>query len=195
MDIPSSESPEGKKIIKKNLGQDLNGLAQWSDEKRIEAVTSYIALGKMPVVAKATGIPVNTLWTWKKYSNWWTDLEKTVRGEQNNEYSAVITDIVTSTLKSIDDRVKHGDFIYNPRSGDTVRVPVSAKNLNLIAGTLLDKRNKLVRENQADGIVVDEKGLESKLTQLADAFKSFVASKHLPVLEMEEVVREDMHKV
>jgi len=184
MDIPSSDSPEGKKIIKKNTGQDLQNLTAWSDEKRIEAVTSYVALGRMPVVATATGIPVNTLWTWKKYSAWWQDLEKTVRGEQNNEYSAAITDIVTSTLSAIDDRVKNGDFVYNPRSGDTVRVPVSSKNLNMIAGTLLDKRNKLVRENQADGGVVDEKGLESKLTQLADAFKSFVASKHLPVLEM-----------
>jgi hypothetical protein len=160
-------------------------LPVWSDEKRVEAVTSYITLGKMPVVSKATGIPVNTLWAWKKYSNWWAELEKTIRGEQNNEYSAVITNIVTNTLVAIEDRVKKGDFVYNPRSGETVRVPVSARNLNSIANTLIDKRGKLVRENQSDSGVVDEKGLENKLTQLADAFKSFVASKNIPTIEME----------
>jgi len=163
----------------------------WSDEKRVEAVTLYVALGKMPRVSEACGIPVNTLWSWKKHSSWWTDLERTVRGEQNNEYSATISGIVDDTLKAIKDRVVEGDFVYNPRSGEIVRVPVSAKNLNGVVNTLLDKRAKLVRENQAEGGVVDEKTLENKLTQLADAFKSFVASKAIPTIDMGEATTTD----
>lgn len=188
--IPSSESSFGKRSIKSledTLGHRVYDAGVWSDEKRVEAVTLYVALGKMPKVSDATSIPVNTLWAWKKYSNWWTDLEKTVRGEQNNEYSAVISDIVSSTLAAIEDRVKKGDYVYNPRSGETVRVPVSAKNLNTVVNTLLDKRGKLVKENQAEGGEVDEKTLENKLTQLADAFKSFVASKQTTVIEMGDV--------
>ena len=77
--------------------------------------------------------------------------------------------------------------MYNPRSGETVRVPVSARSLNQIANTLIDKRGKLVRENQAETTSdVDEKTLENKLTQLADAFKSFVASKQTTVIDMGE---------
>lgn len=187
-DIPSEDSPEGQRILKKYkkvLDYNPFEVGAWSDEKRVEAVTAYITLGKMPKVSKATDIPVNTLWAWKKHSNWWSDLEKTIRAEQNNEYSAVIGDIVTNSLLAIKDRVKNGDFIYNPRSGETVRVPVTAKSLNQVVNTLLDKRGKLVKENLAeDNSAVDEKTLENKLTQLADAFKSFVASKSVPTIDI-----------
>jgi hypothetical protein len=198
--IPLSFEPAGKQSLngfKRRTGYEGTKLSEdtgeppelgvWSDEKRVEAVTAYVAMGKMPKVALATDIPVNTLWAWKKYSNWWTDLEKTIRGEQNNEYSATISDIVSSSLLAIKDRIKDGDFIYNPRSGETVRVPVSAKSLNQVVNTMLDKRGKLVRENQAETTSdVDEKTLENKLTQLADAFKSFVATKNTPTIDMGE---------
>lgn len=198
--IPLSYEPQGRKNLngfKRKSGysgttiQEDTGEAAdpgvWSDEKRVEAVTAYVAMGKMPKVSLATDIPVNTLWAWKKYSNWWSDLEKTIRGEQNNEYSATISDIVSSSLLAIKDRIKEGDFIYNPRSGETVRVPVSAKALNQVVNTMLDKRGKLVRENQAETTSdVDEKTLENKLTQLADAFKSFVATKQTTVIDMGE---------
>lgn len=190
-DIPFCSDPKGAIRLngyRKKTGYKGEGELEpviWSDEVRVEAVTAYIAMGKMPKVSLATGVPLNTLWAWKKYSNWWSDLEKTIRGEQNNEYSAVIGDIVTSSLLAIKDRVKKGDFVYNPRSGETVRVPVTAKSLNQVVNTLLDKRGKLVRENLAEGnSVVDEKTLENKLTQLADAFKSFVASKHIPTIDI-----------
>lgn len=191
--LPTTDSPEGQKILEKfqtvltqGKGEYIcNDLGLWSDEKRIQAVTSYVEMGKMPKVAAITGIPANTLWSWKKYSNWWVDLERTIRGEQNNEYSAVIGDIVSSSLLAIQDRVKKGDVVYNPRTGEQVRVPVTAKTLNTVVNTLLDKRGKLVRENQADsGTAVDEKTLENKLSQLADAFKSFVASKNIPTIDI-----------
>ena len=130
--IPTDDSKEGQRVLqkfKRAINYDPLELGVWSDEARVEAVTAYITLGKMPKVELATGIPLNTLWYWKKYSSWWTELEKTIRGEQNNEYSAVISDIVTDSLLAIKDRVKKGDFIYNPRSGETVRVPVSALSL------------------------------------------------------------------
>ena len=42
-----------------------------------------------------------------------------------------------------------------------------------------------VKENQAEETgAVDEKTLENKLTQLADAFKSFVASKSVPTIDV-----------
>lgn len=191
--IPTENTPEGRRVInkfKRNIDYDPFEAGAWSDEKRVEAVTAYIALGKMPKVSNVTGIPVNTLWTWKKSSTWWTELERTIRGEQNNEYSAVIGDIVTNSLLAIKDRVKNGDFIYNPRSGETIRVPVTAKSLNQVVNTLLDKRGKLVKENLADsGNTTDEKTLENKLTQLADAFKSFVASKNIPTIDVTPEVK------
>ena len=166
-------------------------VAIWSDEKRVEAVSAYIAMGTMTVVAQATGIPVNTLYSWKKYTSWWPDLERTIRGEQNNEYSAVISDIVTSSLLAIQDRITSGDFIYNPRSGETTRVPMKGKELNSVVSTLLSKRSELVRENRADSTGAgDEKSLENKLTMLADAFKSFVASKKIEVIDITPVLQD-----
>ena len=89
----------------------------------------------------------------------------------------VIGDIIENTLIQIKDRVKKGDVIYNPRTGETARVPVSAANLNKIAGTLIDKQ--LVLHKQPTKITAkdDTKQIENKLEQLADAFKNFTGKK------------------
>lgn len=153
----------------------------WSDEKRIEAVATYIALGSMSETHKATGIPLNTLWSWKQRRTWWEDVEQVLRNEKNNETSSSLTKIVDKTLAAIAERVEAGDYVYNPRSGDIVRIPVSAANLNKIASSLLDRR--IVLDNTKPAAGEEEEGdvskrLEKQLSKLADSFKAFVAIKH-----------------
>lgn len=149
----------------------------WSDEKRIEAVATYIALGKMAKVHEVTGIPLNTLWSWKKSSVWWKDVEQTLRAERNSETASQLSTVVEKTIESIKDRVENGDYVYNPRSGDITRVPVSAASLNKIATGLLDRRLTIEKQEALQKAEEDgsSQNLEKQLDKLAKSFAKFVA--------------------
>jgi transposase-like protein len=163
----------------------------WSDEKRIEAVAIYIALGSMAETHKATGIPLNTLWSWKQRKSWWEDVEKALRAEHNNQTSSKLSGIVDKTLAAIVERVESGDWVYNQRSGEITRVPVSAAALNKIASALLDRRlvlDKMEMIQQEDEVDTTAK-LEKQLARLAHSFSDFVASRKREekVIDMEQV--------
>ena len=150
----------------------------WADEKRIEAVACYISLGSLAEVSKITGIPLNTLWTWKK-GIWWKDVENTLRAEKNNDTSSKLTSIVDKTLVAIVERIENGDYIYNQRTGEIDRVHIPASALNKIATTLLDRRLVLDKmeevKEQDHGDATDK--LQTQLGKLATAFTKFVDSK------------------
>lgn len=162
-----------------------NGL--WSDEVKIQAVTRYLAIGNLVTVSKDMNIPIATLRQWK-ISVWWKELEKELKTDLNNETAAVIGDIVSSTLAQIKERVSKGDVIYNPRSGETTRVPVSAANLNKIAATLIDRQLVLHKQPTKITESQDAAKVENKLEQLALAFKQFTSTKKTDTNDQEDVI-------
>lgn len=162
----------------------------WSDEKRIEAVATYIALGSMAETHRVTTIPLNTLWSWKQQDTWWGDVEKALRAELNNDTSSKLSGIVNKTLSAITDRVENGDWLYDQRTGDIKRMPVTAASLNRIASTLLDRRLLLdqMEVSKVEEEVDSTAKLEKQLSKLADSFTKFVASKHREEKVIEGVI-------
>jgi hypothetical protein len=146
-----------------------------SDEDRVRAVNAYLLHGKMPKVAELTGIPVHTLRDWKAKAAWWKNLEDLLRDEHNTAVAGELTDVVDITIRAIQDRIKNGDFLYNPRSGEITRVPVKMADLNKVAGTLIDKRQTLQKQPTKYNNNAPESGESTKnqLAQLAKAFADF----------------------
>lgn len=177
----------------KKVNTETGGELVWSDEKRLEAVATYIALGSMAETSRVVGIPVQTLWSWQQRKTWWADMEKMLRAERNNVTATKLGSIVENTLTAITDRVANGDTIYDMRSGEFHRIPVSAAALNKIASTLLDRRillEKMQVVKQEDEVDSTQK-LEKQLSKLAGAFSDFVLSrqKEEKVIEAEPIVQ------
>ena len=196
MKVPFADSKLGKRRLQIHARQEhypSNGLTEfrWNDEERFKAVSAYVALGKLPKVAKVTGIPYTTLREWKYYSSWWKPLELQIREENNKARATDMESIATSALNAIKDRLTNGDYLYNPRSGEIVRVPVNASQLNKLASTMIDKK-LLLEKNVRTDEPTNEKTIENKLEKLADAFKSFAAKngKKLPETIDGELVKE-----
>lgn len=168
-----------RKSIENRTRTSLSQEGIWSDEKRIEAVATYIALGSMAETHRVTTIPLNTLWSWKQQGTWWKDVEQALRAEKNNETSTKLNGIVNKTLEAIVDRVDNGDYLYDQRTGDIKRIPVTSASLNKIATTLLDRRLTLDKMEVAkvEEEVDSTAKLEKQLTKLADSFAKFVSSK------------------
>lgn len=114
-------------------------MSHWSDEKKYEVVTSYLALGKTPVVSALTKVPVDTIKQWR-LQPWWKELVSQIQSETNQELDTKLSQIIDKSLDAVNDRVENGEFRLDPRTGKVTRVPASLKDVHRVAVDLLDKR-------------------------------------------------------
>src|SRR5437867_4479100 len=114
----------------------------WSEAKRIEVVTSFLVLGKMPLVASVTGVPIGTIRRWR-YEPWWTELVDQIQTESDQELDAKLETRISKVLDLVNDRLDNGDFMYDPRTGEFVRRPVSIKDGWTVGRDMLDLRSKI----------------------------------------------------
>lgn len=138
-----------------------------SPKEKFEAVQLYLLLGgNVSKTAGALKISPETIWTWKK-TDWWHEYEAQIRREENLELSARLKRSMNKAMELIEDRLDHGDWIYDQKVGKMVRKPVSLKDAQKTVVEFIDKREKLV-ENQQLTIAAEQ--IDDKLKKLADAF-------------------------
>ena len=119
------------------------------------------------------GIPVKTVQQWK-VSEWWKELEKQIRSEEEQELDAKLTKIIDKTLEKLVDSIENGEHIYDQRTGKIKRMPAKMRDLNNAFNTILDKR-QLIRKQPTK--IVEQTSTATQLQQLADSFAKFVQKK------------------
>lgn len=162
--------------------------AQWSDKQKFEAVTMFLLVGKMILVSDATGIPIDTLRHWKM-TDWWKEYENEIRRSKHIETTGKLAKIRDKASDVVLDRLEHGDFQYNPKTGQFVRRPVNAKTASEIMVKSIDKETLLEK--------LDEKPEEShesimdRLNHIADKLLQAAGKVRKPqILEATLVVDE-----
>ena len=124
------------RVSKNSLGKAV----KWhSDAKRIEAVTTYLVLGKANLVGAAIGVPEGTIRQWRTQP-WWDELVQQIQTESDQELDAKLTKRIEKALDLVNDRLENGDFQYDPRTGSFIRRPVGARDGWRIASEMVDKR-------------------------------------------------------
>lgn len=142
----------------------------YSDKKKTEAVVTYLALGKLPLVEGVTGVPRTTLRQWK-LQPWWKELEEEIRREDEYQLDARLSKIIDRSLDAVMERVENGEFrIVN---GKVLRIPASLKDVHRVAVDLVDKRN-LIRGNSVARVEKTE--TIDTLQKLALQFAEWVKS-------------------
>lgn len=172
-----------------------NPLGNWSDAKKIETVTTYLALGKAPMVEAVTGVPRQTIRIWKMQP-WWKELEEEIRREETLELDSRLGKIVNKSLDVVMDRLENGDYVFNSKTGKVARVPVKMRDATTATNTLLDKR-QLLRKNPIEK-AQHQQQFEDRLLKLAEQFAEFAIGKKPKekVIEGEVVVEpETMHEM
>src|SRR3990167_441098 len=114
----------------------------WSDKKKIEVVTSWLALGKMPLVEAVTGVPTATVKQWK-LQPWWADMVHQIQTDSDQELDTKLSSIVDKSLEAVNERLMHGEFVLDPKTGKIRRVPAKLRDVSRVAVDLLDKRDIL----------------------------------------------------
>jgi len=167
-----------KRIRKRVAGN--NGW--WSNEERIEAVKSYLILGRITLVAATLGIPEITLRKWKA-QDWWKEAEEEYRNSSKIEVSGKLSRIVNKTMEALEDRVANGDFFFNPVQKTWERKPVGANILHKITSDLIDKQ--IVLEKETTKEKTSDEGINSRLDKLRDEMIKFAKARKPVIVEGE----------
>lgn len=150
----------------------------WSDKKRLEVVTTWLVLGKIPLVSATTGVPEGTIRQWRTQP-WWKEIEVSVQTESDQELDTKLQKRIDKALDLVMDRLENGDYLYDPKTGEFIRKPVSMKDTWKVSTEMIDKRlllRKQPKEQQNQEAVGDI--LKNLAKEFADMAKKRIKDVH-----------------
>lgn len=109
----------------------------WS--KRMEVVARFMLLGNMRLVSEQMNISYNTLMAWKN-SDWWPEMVDQLKRQKQSKTNENITRLIEQSLEVMQDRLDHGDFVFDQKTGQVVRKPVNVRDATQIATNLLQRQ-------------------------------------------------------
>ena len=155
-------------------GKKANG-RDYTDAKKIEVVTTYLTVGNAPMTEAITGVKRQTIRLWKM-SEWWKDIQRELQEGESIEMSAKLKKIVDKALDATLDRLEGGDTIFNPRTGELLRVPVKARDAIRAMDTAIDKRQILMDKPTK---IVEQRTIDDRLDKLSEEFRKFSSAKQI----------------
>jgi hypothetical protein len=152
--------------------------AQWSQNQKLQAVSTYLMLGNMSQTAIVTGIPYQTLQFWKT-SDWFKDYVLQLQAEDVQQMDSNIRRVVDKSLKAVEDRLDLGDNVFDQKTGKIRKIPVSSRVALKITTDLLTQKEKLQRNPALKEEM--EKTIDERLLRLSEEFSKFAQQKKLGV--------------
>ena len=152
----------------------------WSDTQKIEAVHTYFMLGgNLSQTGKMLNIPLQTLNVWKR-SEWWKNIDEEIRTEERLQLSNQLKKVVDKSWALVSDRLENGDWVYDQKTGEVRRKPVSLKDANKVAVDAVKLRQdmELVQHH-----TIATEQIADKLNKLAEAFSNLSKGKPLEPAE------------
>ena len=158
----------------------------WPEEKRIEVASLYAAgVVSSRDLARLTGGPDTAIRKWRT-QDWWPELLEKIHSTADNDIVSKFTKIVDTSLEVIQDRLINGDHIYNKKTGEIHRKPVSMRDTAAVTNTIVDKR-QLLRGKATSR--TEKVSVDARLLKLAEEFKRFTEAKEITP-EVKEITLE-----
>lgn len=158
-----TDSEREFKIRRRGVNQDGK---HWSDAQKIEAVTLWLTMGNLALTAATLRIPEVTMRKWRA-TQWWKEIAEEIQLQDRIKMSATAKNIIDKSLGVITDRLEQGDWIYDQKTGEMRRKPVSMKDALQVADRLMDRKDKLDKV-QVQG--QSQESVEAKLNKLMEKF-------------------------
>lgn len=155
----------------------------YSDSQKIEAVTTYLALGNLSLTSSVLKIPEFTLRTWKQ-RDWWKEIEGELAVQDDIQLSSRLKRIIETTLSATEDRIKNGDWVYNNKEGCLIRKPVAMKDAHKVTMDFINKREQLI-DRVPQNVAMEQ--IDERLKKLAEKFEQ-IANTNKPPIEVTDVI-------
>ena len=186
---------DGEKFKKRRVPRralDAGKGIAWSDAQKLEAVQTYLMLGSTRMASAALKIPEQTIKIWRT-STWWKDLESELKIQDELQLSTRLKKIAEKSFQAVEDRLEHGNFVFDQKTGKIRRIPVNLKDAHKVAVDSVAQQEMIARKHVEvanDGQIMD------KLKQLAEKFAEMATDKFKELkdesrtVEMAEVIEE-----
>lgn len=146
----------------------LDAKGRWySDSQKLEAVKCWLITGNLVQTAAALSIPLVTIKSWR-YSQWWDELVQEIKIENNIKLTTRLKDIASKALEVTVDRLENGEWIFDQKTGNMHRKPVSLRDAHRTAVDLMDRADVL--EKKPVEVMAQEK-TQDLLAKLAAKFE------------------------
>lgn len=174
---------------KKRPSSGVNNM-HWSDSQKIEAVTTYLALGNLALTASVLKMPEMTLRNWKQ-KDWWKEIEGELALAEDIQLSSRLKKIIETTLSATEDRIKNGDWIYNNKEGSLMRKPVNLRDVHKVTMDLVEKREHL-NGKTPQNIALEH--IDERLQKLAQKFEEIANNRIKATIEVTDVIIGEDHE-
>ena len=164
----------------------------WSEKKKIEALTTFLATGSQAHTSAITGIPEETIRQWRK-SEWWAERTKEFRSDNSVQLDNKLTKVMDKALDAVMDRLENGEYVYDPRTGTTARVPPKLRDAQKVANDMIDKKQLIEKVTQ--GAKEEKQQITADhLVMLAKEFAKFATGKESKEVDDLKTVVEGQHE-
>jgi len=173
-------------IIKREINKNpkIHGpRVHWSEKQKLEAVSTYLMVGKWAIVSDATNIPIDTLKGWKSHSTWWKEYEKEVRASSRLEVSGKLAKIIAKSSDLVLDRLENGDVVLNTRTGEVVRREINAKVASEILHKSIDKQ--VVLDKIVEAPEIHQEAIMDRLKSIQDTLRKNIKKAEQPIIDVE----------
>ena len=181
MALSDAESLKDRKTRRRAL--EAKG-KHWSDGQKLEAVQTYLMLGSVRMTAAALKIPEITLKVWRA-STWWKDLESELKIQDELQLSTRLKKIAEKSFAAVEDRLEHGNFVFDQKTGKIRRIPVNLKDAHKVALDSIQQK-ELIGKKHVD--VANDGQILDKLEQLANKFAEMATDKFKQIKDEQRTV-------
>ena len=171
MAISDNENRQAVKSSVRRNKDDTSGW--WSDKQKLETVQTYLMFGNLAQTARVLNIPEATVYRWRMTS-WWKEIEGELKTQDELQLSAKLKRTMERSMDIVDDRLEHGDYVYDQKTGQMKRKPVSVKDAHKVSMDLLTKRDLILNRNVPDA---SEEQMSDKLLKMMQQFADFAQKK------------------
>jgi hypothetical protein len=138
----------------------------WSDKAK--ACSLYMTNGNMRTVSEVMEVPYSTLCDWKN-SDWWQQLVEEIRNAKRAKTGTKLSTIIDTSLEVVLDRLQHGDYVLNNKTGKIERRKVSLRDAATVTNNLITRQ--LQMEELADKMDTNKATVQDTLALLAREFQ------------------------
>ena len=107
---------------------------------------------------------------------WWPQIIDRIRNECDDELDVKLTGVIDKAVGAINDRLEHGDWIYDSKAGELKRKPVAARDASYITASMVDKRTLIRKKVVQRG---EQATINERLSKLAQEFEKFAKAKDI----------------
>ena len=160
--------------------------SQWTQNQKLQVVSTYLMLGSATETALVTGVPLPTIKLWKQ-SDWFKEYSLQLQAEDIQQMDSNLKRIVDKSLRAVEDRLDLGDAQFDQRTGEIIRIPIKAHVALKITSELMTKKEKLLSNPVKEEV---ERTIDDRLLKLSEEFARFANTRANVIdVQMVEVVQ------